>query len=79
MFILFLAIIFLYFINLLFSFVQNTTAQAALQAAQGVLGDGASRDRSPILRVIVDNVLYPVTLDVLHKVSILFSEQIYLV
>ncbi|KAK6188470.1 hypothetical protein SNE40_004637 [Patella caerulea] len=52
--------------------LQNATAQAALQAAQvgGVMGSPGScgtEDQTTILRVIVDNVLYPVTLDVLHQ------------
>lgn len=52
--------------------VQNTNAQAALQAAQGLLGTnngnaGLNVEPTSILRVIVDNVLYPVTLEVLHQ------------
>ncbi|GFS05295.1 polypyrimidine tract-binding protein [Elysia marginata] len=53
--------------------VQNTNAQAALQAAQGILGSGNGNvsglnvEPTSILRVIVDNVLYPVTLEVLHQ------------
>ncbi|RUS84713.1 hypothetical protein EGW08_007541 [Elysia chlorotica] len=54
--------------------VQNTSAQAALQAAQGLLGSGngtasggVTGEQTSILRVIVDNVLYPVTLEVLHQ------------
>ncbi|KAL8625612.1 hypothetical protein ACOMHN_043887 [Nucella lapillus] len=47
---------------------QNTHAQAALQAATVVQG-GSSDDQqqNTVLRVIVDNVGYPVTLDVLHQ------------
>ncbi|CAL1535572.1 unnamed protein product [Lymnaea stagnalis] len=59
--------------------VQNTSAQAALQAAQGLLGAGggpvsASGDQTTILRVIVDNVLYPVTLEVLHQLFSRFGK-----
>ncbi|XP_070195633.1 polypyrimidine tract-binding protein 2-like isoform X4 [Littorina saxatilis] len=48
---------------------QNTNAQAALQAAQVVQGGPGGEDpqQNTILRVIVDNVGYPVTLDVLHQ------------
>ncbi|XP_076440029.1 polypyrimidine tract-binding protein 1-like isoform X2 [Babylonia areolata] len=47
---------------------QSTNAQAALQAATVVQG-GSSDDQqqNTILRVIVDNVGYPVTLEVLHQ------------
>ncbi|XP_059146841.1 polypyrimidine tract-binding protein 3-like isoform X2 [Physella acuta] len=57
--------------------VQNTSAQAALQAAQGLLGAGGanvSGDHTTILRVIVDNVLYPVTLEVLHQLFSRFGK-----
>ncbi|KAH9499924.1 Polypyrimidine tract-binding protein 3 [Bulinus truncatus] len=56
---------------------QNTSAQAALQAAQGLLGSGGgsnSGDQTTILRVIVDNVLYPVTLEVLHQLFSRFGK-----
>nr|KAG5714085.1 hypothetical protein BaRGS_020413 [Batillaria attramentaria] len=47
---------------------QNTNAQAALQAAQAVQGGGGDdQQQNTILRVIVDNVGYPVTLEVLHQ------------
>lgn len=48
---------------------QNTSAQAALQAATAVQGGGNPDDQqqNTILRVIVDNVGYPVTLDVLQQ------------
>lgn len=52
------------------SFQQNTNAQAALQAAQVVQGVSGSEDpaqQNTILRVIVDNIGYPVTMDVLHQ------------
>lgn len=53
-------------------------AQAALQAVNAVqtasvpLGGvdaGGSGGQSPVLRVIVENLFYPVTLEVLHQVS----------
>uniref|UniRef100_A0A0B7A156 RRM domain-containing protein n=2 Tax=Arion vulgaris TaxID=1028688 RepID=A0A0B7A156_9EUPU len=59
---------------------QNTSAQAALQAAQGLLGagglggGGGGGEQTTILRVIVDNVLYPVTLEVLHQLFSRFGK-----
>uniref|UniRef100_A0A2C9JHX8 RRM domain-containing protein n=1 Tax=Biomphalaria glabrata TaxID=6526 RepID=A0A2C9JHX8_BIOGL len=59
---------------------QNTSAQAALQAAQGLLGAGGAGGggggggETTILRVIVDNVLYPVTLEVLHQLFSRFGK-----
>lgn len=59
--------------------LQNATAQAALQAAQAVIharggNSGAFLETNEcnqtVLRVIVDNILYPITLDVLHSVRI---------
>lgn len=51
--------------------MQNTSARAAVQAAQGLLGAGGPKNErgepTTILRVIVDNVLYPVTLEILHQ------------
>lgn len=49
--------------------LQNANAQAALQAAQAVMVSGNADEQTTILRVIVDNVLYPVTLEVLHQVD----------
>lgn len=46
---------------------QNANAQAALQAANVVMG---SDEQTTILRVIVDNSLYPVSLEVLYQVDI---------
>uniref|UniRef100_A0A8B9HHT7 Polypyrimidine tract-binding protein 1 n=1 Tax=Astyanax mexicanus TaxID=7994 RepID=A0A8B9HHT7_ASTMX len=51
-------------------------AQAALQAVNAVQTgnmslsgvDGGSGAQSPVLRVIVENLFYPVTLDVLHQI-----------
>uniref|UniRef100_A0A8C8LXE1 Polypyrimidine tract-binding protein 1 n=1 Tax=Oncorhynchus tshawytscha TaxID=74940 RepID=A0A8C8LXE1_ONCTS len=48
-------------------------AQAALQAvnavqAGGVDASGGMGGHSPVLRVIVENLFYPVTLDVLHQI-----------
>uniref|UniRef100_A0AAQ4RWD1 Polypyrimidine tract binding protein 1a n=1 Tax=Gasterosteus aculeatus aculeatus TaxID=481459 RepID=A0AAQ4RWD1_GASAC len=40
-------------------------AQAALQAVSALHGAGS---QSPVLRVIVENLFYPVTLDVLHQI-----------
>uniref|UniRef100_A0A673CRY2 Polypyrimidine tract-binding protein 1 n=1 Tax=Sphaeramia orbicularis TaxID=375764 RepID=A0A673CRY2_9TELE len=47
-------------------------AQAALQAVNALHGDAGSvagaTAQSPVLRVIVENLFYPVTLDVLHQI-----------
>ncbi|XP_035390080.1 polypyrimidine tract-binding protein 1a isoform X2 [Electrophorus electricus] len=52
-------------------------AQAALQAvnavqtgsmSMGSVDGGGSGNQSPVLRVIVENLFYPVTLDVLHQI-----------
>uniref|UniRef100_A0A8C8GFX3 Polypyrimidine tract-binding protein 1 n=1 Tax=Oncorhynchus tshawytscha TaxID=74940 RepID=A0A8C8GFX3_ONCTS len=44
-------------------------AQAALQAVNAVqAGGGGMGGHSPVLRVIVENLFYPVTLDVLHQI-----------
>jgi len=60
---------------------QNTSAQAALQAAQGLLGAGGgnSGPNTTILRVIVDNLLYPVTLDVLHQLFSRFGKLLKMI
>ena len=49
-------------------------AQAALQAVNAldgeVVGDmGCPLSQSPVLRIIVDNLVYPVTLEVLYQVG----------
>ncbi|ESO92398.1 hypothetical protein LOTGIDRAFT_216919 [Lottia gigantea] len=63
--------------------LQNATAQAALQAAQvGVMGSPGSSstdDQTTILRVIVDNVLYPVTLDVLYQLFQRFGKVLKII
>ncbi|KAL2097521.1 hypothetical protein ACEWY4_006728 [Coilia grayii] len=50
-------------------------AQAALQAVHAVQAGSipmaeldSSSSQSPVLRVIIDNLLYPITLDVLHQI-----------
>ncbi|XP_041357364.1 polypyrimidine tract-binding protein 1-like isoform X4 [Gigantopelta aegis] len=68
---------------------QNATAQAALQAAQAVMHarnpgsnpaalltqeSSSSSDQPCILRIIIDNILYPVTLEVLHQVFSRFGK-----
>lgn len=57
-------------------FLQNANAQAALQAAHVVMG---SDEQSTILRVIVDNAFYPVSLEILHQVFILLFYSILFV
>ncbi|KAJ8305303.1 hypothetical protein KUTeg_015848 [Tegillarca granosa] len=47
---------------------QNATAQAALQAAQAVMhGNGEEVRTKTTLRVIVENMVYPVTIEVLYQ------------
>lgn len=51
---------------------QNASAQAALQAAQA-LAAGATNETqggpNTVLRVIIEHMVYPVTLEVLYQVS----------
>lgn len=68
------------------SVISRQRAQAALQAVNALHGGGMgsmaiSADassiggagaQSPVLRVIVENLFYPVTLDVLHQVNTLW-------
>lgn len=63
-------------VNVVFVLVQR--AQAALQAVNAVqtasvplasVDAGGSGSQSPVLRVIVENLFYPVTLEVLHQVT----------
>ena len=49
------------------SCLQNAGAQAALQAAQQLMG--SMEEPKTVLRVIVEHMLYPVTIDVLKQVS----------
>ncbi|CAG5127996.1 unnamed protein product [Candidula unifasciata] len=56
----------------------NSGVQFALQAAQGLLGAGGGGGghggERTVLRIIVDNVLYPVTLEVLHQLFSRFGK-----
>ena len=52
---------------------QNATAKAALQAAQQVTMGGTDSDKK-VLRVIVENLVYPVTIDVLHTIFCKFGK-----
>lgn len=51
---------------------QNANAQAALQAAQGqgVQTQGAETQGGPntVLRVIIEHMIYPISLDILYQV-----------
>ncbi|PVD22644.1 hypothetical protein C0Q70_15899 [Pomacea canaliculata] len=58
---------------------QNANAQAALQAAQAVMVSGNADEQTTILRVIVDNVLYPVTLEVLHQLFSRFGKVLKII
>ncbi|XP_059138576.1 polypyrimidine tract-binding protein 2-like isoform X7 [Physella acuta] len=55
---------------------QNANAQAALQAAHVVMG---SDEQSTILRVIVDNAFYPVSLEILHQLFIKFGKVLKII
>uniref|UniRef100_A0A2C9K9Y6 RRM domain-containing protein n=3 Tax=Biomphalaria TaxID=6525 RepID=A0A2C9K9Y6_BIOGL len=55
---------------------QNHNAQAALQAAHSVMG---SDEQSTILRVIVDNAFYPVSLEILHQLFIKFGKVLKII
>ncbi len=46
---------------------QNAGAQAALQAAQQLMG--SMEEPKVVLRVIIEHMLYPVTIDVLKQVN----------
>lgn len=48
--------------------MQNMSIQAALQAAEQML---EGMDGSCVLRVIIDNMLYPITVDILKQVPVL--------
>ncbi|XP_071953786.1 polypyrimidine tract-binding protein 1-like isoform X6 [Antedon mediterranea] len=66
---------------------KNAAAQAALQAAQSLLPTfpGATAKavegggENTVLRVIVDNMLYPVTLDILHQIFSKFGQILRIV
>jgi len=47
---------------------QNSNVQAALLAAQQMVGSGDFVDSRNVLRVIVEHLLYPVTIDVLKQI-----------
>jgi hypothetical protein len=51
-------------------FFQNASAQAALQAASALSGQNETQGGpNTVLRVIVEHMVYPVTLEVLCQVS----------
>lgn len=47
--------------------LQNMGAQAALQAAQSLAG--SMDEPKTVLRVIIEHMLYPVTIDILKQVT----------
>lgn len=54
---------------LLFFYLQNASAQAALQAAQALSGNMDTQgEPHTVLRVIVEHMIYPVTLEILYQV-----------
>lgn len=48
-------------------YFQNTNAQAALQAAQAIMGNPDEMAKT-ILRVIIDNMLFQINIDILCQV-----------
>lgn len=53
----------------MFILQQNPSAQAALQAAQALVNQTDTQGGpNTVLRVIVEHMIYPVTLDVLYQV-----------
>ena len=55
-------------------FLQNPSAQAALQAAQALVTQTETQGGpNTVLRVIVEHMIYPVTLDVLYQVKLYIS------
>jgi len=48
-------------------FVQNAVAAAAVKAAAELM-DTADKPQS-VLRIVIDNMIYPITLEVIHKVK----------
>jgi polypyrimidine tract-binding protein 2 len=55
---------------LLCLFFQNASAQAALQAASALSGQNETQGGpNTVLRVIIEHMVYPVTLEVLCQVS----------
>lgn len=59
---------------------QNATAQAALQAAQQVvMGNGEEANSRTTLRVIVENLVYPVTIEVLHQIFSKFGKVLKMI
>lgn len=60
---------------------QNQASQAALQAAQQALlgnGDGEASKKT-VLRVIVENLVYPVTIEVLHQIFSKFGKVLKMI
>lgn len=57
--------------------LQNASAQAALQAAQALSGNSDTQGGpNTVLRVIIEHMLYPITLDVLHQVSAVIGSSV---
>jgi hypothetical protein len=53
-----------------YCFFQNASAQAALQAASALSGQNETQGGpNTVLRVIIEHMVYPVTLEVLCQVS----------
>ncbi|KAK2157505.1 hypothetical protein LSH36_190g05025 [Paralvinella palmiformis] len=56
---------------------QNANAQAALQAAQHLMG--SKEDPKTVLRVIIEHMLYPVTIDVLKQIFSRYGQVLKIV
>jgi len=55
--------------------LQNMPIQAALQAADQML-EGIGGNHT-VLRVVIDNMLYPITVDILNQVKCHFMQCIF--
>lgn len=59
-------------ISLVHVLFQSASAQAALQAAQALSGTNETQGGpNTVLRVIIEHMVYPITLEVLYQVSLL--------
>ncbi|XP_052258289.1 polypyrimidine tract-binding protein 3-like isoform X16 [Dreissena polymorpha] len=60
---------------------QNQASQAALQAAQLALGNGGDGEgiKKTVLRVIVENLVYPVTIEVLNQIFSKFGKVLKMI
>uniref|UniRef100_T1HJ76 RRM_8 domain-containing protein n=1 Tax=Rhodnius prolixus TaxID=13249 RepID=T1HJ76_RHOPR len=59
----------------------NASAQAALQAAQALSGHTGDTQGGPstVLRVVIEHMLYPITLDILYQIFSRFGKVLKIV